>query len=137
MFSLTEASTRRRAVAVRGPIAASAGSILAGQSVILMGIIGNNSARQFRPDPTRPKHRPPRTRRAQNLAHFITHRLPSPDIRNGDNRRAPRCGRRGRQKMHDARLIAMAGRADEVTHADADETRDSRRTDPRRASHQR
>ena len=53
----------------------------------------------------------------------------------GDSRRAPRCGRRG--KMHDARLIATAGRADEVTHADADETRDSRRTDPRRAPHQR
>ena len=53
-----------------------------------------------------------RTTHSRSNQSLRTHRLPSPDIRNGDNRRAPRCGRRGRQKMHDARLIAMAARAD-------------------------
>ena len=41
MFGLTEASTRRRAVAAGGPIAASSGSILAGELFMLMVIIGN------------------------------------------------------------------------------------------------
>ena len=51
MFGLTEASTRRRAVAAGGPIAASSGSILAGELFMLMVIIGNNLRRYFRPDP--------------------------------------------------------------------------------------
>lgn len=40
MFSLTEASIRRRAVAVGCPIAASSGSILAGESFMLRAIDG-------------------------------------------------------------------------------------------------
>ena len=43
MFRLTEASTRRRAVGVGRPIAASSESILAGQSFMLRAIIGNDS----------------------------------------------------------------------------------------------
>ena len=42
MFGLTQASTRRRAVAVGRPISASSGSILAGESFMLMVIIGNH-----------------------------------------------------------------------------------------------
>ena len=43
VFGLTEASTRRRAVCVGRPIAASSGSILAGESFMLRAIISNNS----------------------------------------------------------------------------------------------
>ena len=49
-----------------------------------------------------------RGRAAQDGAPFITHRLPSPDNPDGDNRRAPRCGRRWRQ---DARRVDHDGRA--------------------------
>ena len=50
MFGLTEASTRRRAVCVGRPISASAGSVLAGESFMLMAIIGNLLCHDFRVD---------------------------------------------------------------------------------------
>ena len=75
--------------------------------------------------------------RARNIAHFITDRLPSPDIRNGATS-ACAAVRPSRAAKDARRAFDHAGRAvDEVTHADADETRDSCRTDPRRAPHQR
>ena len=99
-------------------------------------IIGNDNARQFRPDPTRQKApaAADTPRRTSPTSSRIGYHHPT------SGRRQSACAavRPSRAaSMHDARLIATPGRVDEVTHADADETRDSRRTDPRRAPHQR
>ena len=58
MFSLTEASTRRRVVAVGRPIAASAGSILAGQSFMMKVTQTQHLDRRSAPEGLRDPRRP-------------------------------------------------------------------------------
>ena len=49
-----------------------------------------------------------------DVAPFITHRLPSPRHPDGDNRRAPRCGRRWRQNARRVDHDDRAGRRGEI-----------------------